>query len=186
MRIVGLCKTLSCGEFLPAILETIYPQLDYIVFVNSDTNWLEEKTGNECKPFINSFVDIDKKIVNLECSLNNQRDQYAYGYNFIREHLKPDWIFVFDTDEVWEDGQLEKLFNLAASNEEVNAIAANMFTYIKSPFYRIDPPEPLKPCVMVRPLFNRLQGIRGNNTLPKAVPNSIYFHHFSYDCFLTH
>lgn len=61
-----------------------------------------------------------------------------------------------------------------------NSIACHMHTYLKSPFYRVVPPEMCKPTVFVRPIHYQLQGIRGNQTMPRLLPPDLFFHHFTY------
>lgn len=183
MKITGLCKTFSCGDYLPAILKTIYPFMDKIVFVNSDTNWIGQKGVNECTRVIDMWSnesDLQKKIVKLNCSASTQEEQYQVGYDYIKNNIDADWIFIFDTDEVWDCVNLQTLISHAKSNESINAYAVKMHTYIKSPLYRITPEEPCTPCVMVRPVFNSLNGIRGNSTRPMVILPEVKFHHFSY------
>ena len=63
---------------------------------------------------------------------------------------------------------------------QYNALGSNMHTYIKSPFYRVSPPEYCRPTVFVRPILDVLLGIRGNHLKPRLTPSDLFFHHFTY------
>lgn len=184
MKVVGLCKTFSCGDFLPAILNVIYERLDAIVFVHSSINWAGQLGDNECEPVIRQWEKDNKvkgeKIHHLYTKSSAQKEQCQVGYSYIKENLKPDWIFNFDSDEVWGVSMFHTLLEQASIGEPYNGIAVKMHTYVKSPFYRVSPEEPCTPCVMVRPLFSELQGTRGNFTRPMLVLPELKFHHFSY------
>lgn len=182
MRIIGLCKTFSGNEFITAAIESLYGFLDAFVFVNSNVSWLG-KTGNTVVPVIKKWQeenDVDKKIVHHECNATNQRDQYDIGYAYARKNFDPDWIMIFDSDEVWDRYNLEAAKRYMKRAVEYNSIACHMHTYLKSPFYRVDPPEMCKPTVFVRPIHYQLQGIRGNHTAPRLLPHDLFFHHFTY------
>lgn len=181
MKVIGLCKTFSCAEFMPAVMAGIYDELDAIVFVHSDRDWLGNFGQNHVKYFTDSYPDPFGKIESLSVSSSNQDEQYDIGINHIlKTHPDADWIFLFDTDEVWGSDELRHLKGIAAGLVVENAVSCSMHTYIKSPFYRIAPPEPLKPCVMVRALPHLLRGVRGNRVRPVRVAGDVYFHHFSY------
>jgi len=183
MKIVGLCKALTCADFLPAVLDGIYDQLDQIVFLYPQKAWDGAEVVNEVKPFVRQWRRINDyafKIVEMETDHIKQSLQYTYTINQIINTMHPDWILLFDTDEVWDSKQLKKLIEIALENDIVNAIHTGMRTYIKSPLYRIDPAEPCRPCVLVRAIPGICQGVRGNQTFPRYVAEDIYFHHFSY------
>gem|GEM_PF-4346803 len=182
LRIVGLCKTFSGNEFITAAIEEAYPFLERFVFVNSDVGWTGER-GNTVKPVVETWQkehDVDKKILHLDCSLQTQVEQYAIGYDYIRTNLDPDWIMVFDTDEVWDSISLNTAMNILKKATLFNGVAAHMHTYLKSPLYRVCPPEYCKPTVFVRPIHHTLLGIRGNSVSPRLISDDLYFHHFTY------
>ncbi len=182
MKIVSLTKTFSGDEFVIAAIKSLYSFVDNFVFVNSDVSWTG-KTGNTVKPIIEKWKkenDKENKIINFDCNARNQQQQYDSGYNYIRENLDADWIMVFDTDEVWDFTNIERARNLLKTSNNYNAIACNMHTYIKSPFYRVTPPEYCKPTAFIRPIFHGLQGIRGNGVTPRLFVEELFFHHFTY------
>lgn len=182
MKIVSLTKTFSGNEFIIPAIESLYGFVDHFVFVNSNVSWNNE-TGNTVKPIVEDWqnkYDTENKIIHFDCNATTQKQQYDSGYNYIRENLDADWIMIFDTDEVWDFINIERAKHLLKTSHNYNAISCNMHTYIKSPFYRVEPPEYCKPTVFIRPIFYGLQGIRGNGVTPRLFCEDLFFHHFTY------
>ena len=182
MKIIGLCKTFSGPEFIEAAIEELYPFLDKFVFVNSNVSWIGEK-GNTVRKRIKQWAkknDKDNKIIIFDVNAKSQGEQYQQGYEFIKNNFSPDWVMMFDTDEVWDKLNLNIAKKYLVEGIEYNAIGANMHTYIKSPFYRVTPPEYCKPTIFIRPVHNSILGIRGNYVTPRIIPKDLFFHHFTY------
>lgn len=184
-KLVALCKTNSCNEFIEAAIEAIYEDMSKIVFVHSDYNWLGQFAKDEVREPITAWkkqFDKKGKIIQLEFNSHNvtQEAQYNLGYIYIQEHFIPDWVFVFDSDEVWDYENIRRLKKYANKSYDYNCIGSNMYTYLKSPFFRVDPAEWCKPTVLFRPCRRLMQGIRGNNFYPKLIPEDLYFHHYTY------
>jgi len=183
MKIVGICKALTCGDFIPAVLDGMYNLVDEIVFLYPERDWNGNVRVNEVASVVRKWKrenDYALKITELNTELINQEEQYNYVIENVCKELKPDWNFIFDTDEVWEESQLQKLFEIAEKTVYENAIYCKMHTYIKSPLYQIEPCEPCMPCVMVRGIPGLFRGVRGNMTRPGIGIDHIKFHHFSY------
>lgn len=182
MKVIGLTKTFTGHEFIEAAIESLYGFIDKFVFVNSGISWTGE-WGNTVKPAIEKWQkvnDKENKIIHLDCNLRQQKLQYDVGYEYIRANFDCDWIMIFDSDEVWDFANLEKAKKCLHTATMYNAIGSKMHTYIKSPFYRVVPPEMCIPTVFIRPIHYTLQGIRGNGVAPRFVPEDLYFHHFTY------
>jgi len=184
MKVVGLVKSFAGTEFVEAAIEAVYDFCDKIVFVHSTMDWLGDiGEGNTVQPVVDAWAaehDQENKIVSLRGNWSAQVQQYDIGYRYIKKHHPCDWVMCFDTDEIWDYGNLEMAKSILANAVGYNAVGAWMHTYIKSPFYRVVPPEVLKPTVFSRPLFDTLIGIRGNGLTPRMVPENLYFHHFTY------
>ena len=185
-KVIGLCKALTCADFLPAILPMLLEQLDAIVFVLPNKDWL----GNEKENVVTSFImtdpfvsshmgEEDSRIHLVGSDSIDQMEQYNAGYAYIKENFDADWIFIFDTDEVWDDASLQTLLQTAEKENIANGLSSLIYTYVKSPFYQVEPQEPLTPCVMFRPIYKEVPGIRGNGALPMKIVD-LAFHHFSY------
>ena len=89
MKTVGLCKTFSCADFLPAILNTIVPKLDYIVFVNSYVNWLGQVGDNECLPVIKNWKENAEHIL----AQNSGEEMWYKSYKVRICKVERDYIF---------------------------------------------------------------------------------------------
>lgn len=184
MKVVALCKTLTGHEFVEAAIEAIYDYVDAIVFIHSHIGWDGIPFDNTVLPVVAAWAsqnDKDNKIESYTGHWKSQEEQYKFGYRMIQAIHNPDWVMMIDTDEIWDYANLELAFKRILPNELVaNSIAANMYTYIKSPFYRVEPSEMCKPAVFVRAVFPDMFSIRGNCMLPRLVHPDLWFHHFTY------
>lgn len=183
MNIVAMYKTFSCYEFIEASIEAIYPYVSKIVMVDSNVNWLGEKGINEVVPVVKAWenkYDAERKIFHFQANIANQREQCNAGYQWIRSVLKPDWIMLPDTDEVFDKENMERLVYCIGHAVCFNSIHAAMSTFIKSPFYKVVPDEWCHPCVAVRPIHKNLSGTRGNQTGAAWLPADLRFCHYSY------
>lgn len=176
--IIGLCKTFSGHEFVSASVASVYPFLDKIVFVHSDLSWNGD-IGNSVKGAIMLLDDPDNKFVHVSGEYKTQSEQYTAGMQ-IAQSFDPDWVMFFDTDEVWDNEQLGCLIEKLNSVHIENAVCCSMKTYVKTPFYRVEPPEVCRPVVFIRGCIPYDVGCRGSEVMPKVIFHDIYFHHFTY------
>lgn len=183
MKITALVKTNKGHEFVTAMIESIYDYVDSIVFINSNINWRNEFTGNTVKYEVYKWqkqYDKDRKIFHFECNVSSQQLQYNLGYFWAKKMFDPDWFMCIDTDEIWDDINIRNAIKYLQSANLYNSIGSNMFTYLKSPFYRVSNIEMCRPTVFVRPILDVLLGIRGNKLTPRLIPHDLFFHHFTY------
>jgi hypothetical protein len=178
-KVVGLCKTFSCAEFMPAVMDVLYKRLDKIVFVHSDVDWLGRTGTNEVREWFSVHPEYAEKTFHVMGNFTDQNKQYDAGWEYIVNNTDADWVVLFDTDEVWGEDNLSLLLHDIEQCADENAVTCRMFTYIKSPLYRIDPPEPLQPVAAVRALPGILRGVRGNRVGP-VKHSAALMHHFSY------
>lgn len=184
MRIVALYKTFRGEEFVTASLQSIYNSVDKIVMVHSNISWTGQ-IGNTVLPEVIKWkkeADVFDKIVNLTIDTESisQEEQYKIGFRFITDNIKYDYIMLIDTDEVWEQKDLEKAFTFIKKHPEYNSFSVSMRTYIKSPFYRLTNIEPCKPVVFIKKGGEGIQGVRGNGIKPRILIPDTFFHHFAY------
>src|SRR4030067_152050 len=202
MKIVALCKTFGGEEWIQPMVASIYPYVEKIVFVNSEISWVGRK-GNTCKREINGMatgriltkrqgqylqvkstmpldknkdkIDINDKIISLNFDTIDQLEQCTYGCDF---------VMLIDTDEVWDSKDLENAIQFLKENLNYQAYRSSVYTYIKSPYWRVSPIEPLKPVCFIKSNLNDL----GNNArccgLPSIVMKTdkgeIPYHHYVY------
>lgn len=178
---IALCKAWCGNEFVTAAIESIYHHVDKIVFVHSKISWCGEQ-GNDVRTVVEEWAkahDNEQKVINLDFTNQDQYKQYLHGIEYITKNFNNEFILFFDTDEVHEPEQLKGTIEFANERPEYNAFCMGMHTYIKSPFYRIDPPENLKPVVLYRVKSGAFLGCRGCAT-PNQVQVTSKFHHFTY------
>lgn len=183
LRIVAITKTFRGECFAEASLASISAHVTRIVYVHSDIAWNGE-TGNTVREIAKSIMDPENKIVHIDAE-GTQNDQYNAAIKWLIENeIKYEYVMLIDTDEVWSDEGWKKANSILQTNLEDNSpamsIRCRLFDYIKSPFYRIDPPAPLEPVVFVHKKAVALNAIdiRGCNIGPTKVMRDVYFHHF--------
>lgn len=141
MKLVALYKTWDGGEFVDASLASIYDYVDSIVMVHSEISWLGER-GNTVRPLALAWCEQhDKagKVHHLNVEESNQEAQYSKGVDYIRHHDLGDVTMVVDADEVWDDKSIENAKRQIHDRPFV-AFRSNMRTFLKTPFYEVNPP----------------------------------------------
>jgi len=178
---VALYKTWRGNEFVKESIESIYDHVEKIVFLHSEISWNGER-GNDVIDLVHQWKivnDLENKIINISFDSQDQTEQYHWGINFINNMLDEKEILFIDTDEVWEKEDLLNLYKLAEENPDEIAFGVRMHTYIKSPFFRVEPPEICQPTVFYRGTAKDLIGVRGSGT-KRMTSEEIYLHHFTY------
>lgn len=202
MKIVALCKTFAGEEWIKAMTLSIYPYVEKIVFVNSEISWTGRK-GNSCREAINEMLcknkrwskrrgewiiddclDYDNKIISLNYDTIYQIKQCMFGYDYIKTHIPCDYVMLIDTDEVWDAQDLENAIQFLKENPGYEAYRSGIYTYIKSPYWRVFPVEPLEPVCFIKPNLSDL----GNDARCCGLPSitmkndkgKIPYHHYVY------
>jgi len=182
-RIVALYKTFSGPEFVEASLASVYPHVDGIVMVHSQTGW-DASSGNTVVDRARAWSqqnDPAGKVHHLPSSLSEQPAQYAEGLKAARRLFDPDFIMLVDTDEVWEPSQLAQAVQRVAADREHCRFTCCMRTYVKSPLYLVRPAERCCPTIFLRNVPDLvIHGPRGNQVGPTLKWQDLYFHHFTY------
>jgi hypothetical protein len=186
MRIIALCKTFRGEEWLEPMILSIYPYVDKIVFVNSDLSW-SGRRGNTCIDEIERVkneMDSEDKIVSIHFNTLNQFEQCMQGYLYIKNNFKCDYVIHVDTDEIWDDVDLERAIDFLEKNPGHKAYRSNIYTYIKSPLWRVAPIEPLTPVVFTNITLSDLGKADRSCDLPYVVMHDgegrILYHHYVY------
>ena len=179
-KLVALYKTFDGGEFVDASLESIYNHCDQIVMVHSDVSWLGER-GNTVRSLAMEWCeehDKENKAIHLDCELKTQEGQYALGVDYIDRHKIPfDAIMAVDADEVWEDQYIENAKRQIHDNHSP-AYRSNMHTYLKNPFFQVDPPYG-SPTVFFREPKHLTKSPRGCKAPAKHL-SDVWMHHYTY------
>ena len=102
-----------------------------------------------------------------------------YGFEHIKRNYHCDYIQIIDSDELWDSENYLKAISFLEQNPGLSAYRAQMYTYLKSPFYRVDPPEPLKPvCFINAKLPDMGNQPRGCALNPFVIMPDVWCHHF--------
>lgn len=181
MKIVALIKTWSGQEWLKACIDSIYPHVYKIVLLTSDISWI----GGRDNPSIPVIEDIeqhndpDQKIIHINHDEPNQMKHCMYAYSYIKNSLDCDYVQLIDSDELWSNADYKKAIEFLTANPDYNAYRTNMYTYVKSALYRVDPPEPLKPVCFIKPnLPDMGMEPRGCAIKPFIMMPDVWCHHF--------
>lgn len=184
MNVVALYKTFSGPEFMEASLRGIFPWVNKVVCVHSNISWTGEE-GNTVAPVVERLIQKNGStwedwIVNLYGDFKTQEEQYQFGIDWIHNNLEFELIMLIDTDEIWDDKNLELAFKKIKQYPDRDCFSTRLFSYVKSIFYRIDPIELCRPTVFLRPTVKKLQGARGWEQPNRALLHEVYFHHFTF------
>ena len=180
MNIIALYKTWDGGEFVDASLASIYHHVKYIVMVHSDISWLGEH-GNTVRQRAIEWCtefDVESKVIHIDVSHSSQEAQYQAGLEYISQHRLPwDVIMVVDADEVWEDQYIENAVKQIA-DRPFAGYRSSMHTYLKTPFFRVDPPYG-SPTVFLREPNYLTTSPRGHKAPARHLDN-VWMHHYTY------
>lgn len=180
MKIVALYKTFEGEEFVEASIESIYNYCDKIIFIHSNVSWNGD-TGNTVIEPVKKWkekYDKENKIDNVIGEWKTQDEQYDFGWNYIKKY-DFDYCLLIDTDEVWTNSELDKcIVRLADSNGK--SFSCRIYTYVKSPYWRVEPVEPVRPIIFVKKDVDKLLGVRGNMISDRVHWDDIKYHHFCY------
>jgi hypothetical protein len=185
MNIWAVCKTFRGEEFAQASLESIYEHVSGILYVHQDIGWTG-KEGNTVRPIVSKVADPKKKIHHIVIKeKSSQNDQYNEAIAWLQAMKeKIDYVQLIDTDEVFDEKTWPMIKSELVKNEQRDkpfaALRCHMYSYIKSPFFRIYPEEPLCPIIMVRwaEIKKDVIDCRGSTIEPSATMDGVYFHHF--------
>lgn len=179
MKIVAIYKTWDGGEFVDASLASIYDHVDHIVMVHSEVSWLGERGNTVRRPAMEWCSQFDKvgKVHHIDVELTSQEAQYAAGIDYIGRHKLGDIVMVVDADEVWEAQYIENA-RRQIHDRPSPAYRSAMQTYLKAPFYQVDPPYGL-PTTFLRDPIHLTRSPRGCRA-PTIHLSDVWMHHYTY------
>lgn len=182
-HIIAQYKIFNYDEWLNCSIESIHAHVYKILIVESNFSWdaSQKKRPDNQEKLIQLKNLYPNKIILISGDWNNQLDQVNAGLNYIKKNIpEATHMLYIDSDEVYSDQEIKKLVNLVMNWKYFNReIRINMYTYFKSPFYRIDPPEPFKPMVLF-PIRNFVQFTNIRCVNLAFVEKEIWMHHLSY------
>ena len=177
MRVIALYKTFDGEEWIDASLASVYPLVDKIVMVHSEVSWLGER-GNTVEMRARSFPDPQGKIIHLNHDTTCQEEQYRVGVDYIQSVLSSDLVMVVDADEIWEKQYFDSAIRQIQRHPDCKVYRVEMQTYIKTPFYQIQPTYG-KPTAFFRDPYALTRSPRGCMTEGVVLQN-VWMHHMTY------
>ncbi len=163
--IVALYKTYRGGEWFRASLESVREQCVGIVAVTSDQPWPEQGEWappappgafppENCKAPLTEFEDRHPEIPVVRVDLhgrNGSNTQYTTGLKAIKRRFGGRvGVLIVDTDEVWEPHDLLALRTAMTEHPEASIFRSAIWTYLRSPLYRVAPQERARVVVGLR------------------------------------
>lgn len=170
-------------EWMSTSIHSVIDHVDKVLMVDSDYSWggLEKKkedTSSFVQTLINKFPS---KIDVYRNTWKTETDQFNDALSYIREnHPDCTHLMILDTDEIYESNEIERLIQLTKGFKTHNkSLRVQMYTYIKSIYYRVSPIEVYQPLAIV-PIrkFTTFSGARVCSSSP-LMDTDIKMHHFS-------
>ncbi len=122
-----------------------------------------------------------KNVEVIQGTWGSETEQRNAGLQILRERGF-DYCMVVDADEIYDPAAIVRMREAILQHPEVAAWYVHMFTYWKSPLYRIDPPEQFTPVVFVKVengLFTENRHVRAEK-VGRFQPALAICHHLSY------
>ena len=165
-----------------ASLESVYDECDVILILIADAPWNGPTRSTESSlACVESFPDPFKKIHLFRGSWKTETEQRNEGLRRLGQ-LGIDYCLVVDADEVYDTLQLRRMMIFASCMPEIDCWHISIVTYWKSPQWRIDPPEPFQPQVLLRvgrARFVQNRYAKGDQHV-QIPPHVAVMHHLSY------
>lgn len=94
------------------------------------------------------------------------------------KELDTDYVFIIDSDEVWDPEDLKKLMMLSTQNYDIECWVAGVHNYWKTEEYRIDPMESYRVPVLVKKTVKFLECRMHDSSITKD--SGLIMHHMNY------
>lgn len=193
--LVALYKTYRGGEWFRSSLESVReggcvgavavmtgePWLGIAGTERRDCGGLPENCREPMRKFREAHPDFPVVEISLG-GRHNSEVQYRVGLEVVRSSFGREvGVLVVDTDEVWDAHALMHL-RAEMANSKADYFRSGIWTYLRSPLYRVAPQEKSRVVVGLRSPEvavgeSRFSGLRGKGEI-SDVPCS--FHHFGY------
>jgi len=181
-KIVAVSRAFNCEEWLELSIRSVIDHVDKVLVVRSSKPYLDADIEIEdIDPIIETLMrEYGNKIEVLRKDWNSEDEQFPDLISYVKNEMNATHFLFIDSDEIYTQEDARALVALTRKPSTFNkALYVDMYTYIKSPFYRVAPMEPYKP-LSIFPLvdylkitkFRHLDGVPRYNT-------GIAMHHFS-------
>ena len=182
---IALYKVFRGGEWFRASLESIREHTDGAVVALSNSAWVGDvKLPENCSVPLDQFRadHPEYPIAVHRGDWPSSSTQYDSALAVACERFGPDSAaLIVDADEVWDVTMVAELRKEVELHPETHYFRSGIYSYLRSPLYRVWPGERPNPCVAIQhvrpqPTPNRFATMsRSTRRLPRIV-----FHHFTY------
>lgn len=170
MKLGAIIPVLNEWRFLPAVAGQLFKIVDHIIILRNTIS--QSRAPVKFGP----VPQLDSRIKIIQGTWDDEAIQRNFGINYLCNDLKCDYVLTIDSDEIFLDNDLLALQSVCNTNIH-KAIGGRLWTYWKTPEYRIDPPEGIVPCIAVKKNVHFLHHRALNEYLFQS---NIWFHHLSY------
>jgi len=167
MKFGAAVPVLNEWRFVPAVTGQLLKVVDRCVILRPSRS----QSGAPVK--LTPIPEIDPRVDFLEANWESESATRNAGMEYYSD---ADYVFLVDSDEILLDHDLEQLRDLCQSGDH-RVIAVRLYTYWKTPQWRIDPPEDGSIKMVLRKDV-RMTGVREVREQPHLT--DIWCRHFSY------
>lgn len=166
-------------NFIAYSLRSIYDAVDKIIILVSQQPWKGiPSTPDKTLQIVRNFPDPGKKIIYKTGKWQNQGKERNYALS-ICKNLGINYYWVIDADEIYEDESIETLKTGLKDYPNVINFYCGWWTYWRSFYYRIDPPETSTFVIgKIVPSFTFLH--TRQPSAGKTLRLDAFLHHYSY------
>ena len=168
MKLGAAIPVLNEWRFIPAVAGQLLRIVDRCILLRGSRSFSGQPTGE-----LSSLPELDPRLEVVEGNWGSPVQTRNSGIELLSDC---DYIFMLDSDEILLDEDLEKLKDLCSSGVH-KVISTKLFTYWKTPEYRIDPPEPGVVRVVVR---KDVRMVRNRDVQVPIYESDIWMRHLSY------
>jgi len=178
---VALCVVYSDFHFFEETLESVKDFVKEIVFLVPSQTWsghVDKENNTKVISIINDYLkEQNGKLIRVDTT--NQADTLNFGLDFINDKNKD--VLILDSDEIWDEKSKVNFLKYYENHRQYDIFLVHFHTYFKSIKWRIDPPQDLKACVLIKSFVRFLNARRTNSHNYKIVPKELVcLHHPSH------
>ena len=183
MRVAAIYSLYSDTAWLRESLEGVYDVVDAVYCFVSERPFHGDAGDNQATyDLLRAFPDPERKLYIASDSTTVEIEKRTAMLRRV-EQDGYDYALVVDGDELYDPEALRRMLAYAERYPGVQAWRCAMWTYWKDSLHRIDPPEPLRPIVLVKLneglVYHYVRDV--NATVQNLIPPAIcMLHHLSY------
>lgn len=188
-RVVVMCRVYYGEEWLKIALKNVEPYVYKIFILKSSKPWTPidgiskpiDSKADDVTPILNELSNNSTKYIVIERDWGTLHNQLESFWTILKkDYPEVTHMWIVDSDEIYTGPNAKKMVSLCSNWKYYNkALRVNMYTYIKTIYYRVFPIEPYKPLAII-PIrdfvyFSEARNVEG----VQKVVTDVYMHHFS-------